>query len=509
MKKLGSGDSENMIWDYRSSIREEYAYFNGRRDKFKKGIVDHQSKNQEIFLLSHLNEIFYLEDILLLHVISREIDGIEEKIIETKRFNRILFEESNIIWDKDRHNFLFGAISFYSEDFPLAIEFWEEVKYFRNYVLIARYNIALAKGALGRVNEFYEDLFKLSLDLEDECPEDVKVLINWVDSKLKQSKRDIKDYMEREDVKINTTIRSAGGKLNSRELKVPFYKSNYKWTEEPSFRIWNPLPNVPKVFQHYTIKFNKEILKASETPLKKSETPKSNSGSESQHGELNNIANRPNVPNISLDIQPPVPTKESVNEVEKKKITKGKAPSQLDMEPENMATVKIPLGKKMKGQTDVFWAQDNLDNAVFRNGDLIPHAKDKSDWVKANEEGQPAWCYYKNDESIGKEEGRLYNWYAVNDERGLAPHGWRIADAQDWSNLITFFGDKEKLAASKGWNLGSRRKETGTFSISPNHAWWTSSEGRLNGYAYEMRTDKMIRESYPRGMGFPVLCIKE
>lgn len=88
--------------------------------------------------------------------------------------------------------------------------------------MIARYNIAMAKGALGRVNEFYEDLFTLSLDLEDECPEDVKVLINWVDFYLKGSKRDIKDYMEREDVKINTTIRSAEGELDSRETKVPF-----------------------------------------------------------------------------------------------------------------------------------------------------------------------------------------------------------------------------------------------------------------------------------------------
>lgn len=515
-RKMSNLSNENVaaiLFDYKESVKEEFAYFNSKRELFLNGKVNTASKRQELEALNQLNEIFYFEDILLLHILAKELDGKGNQIIETKGFNKILFEESNNTWHKDCHNFFYGAISFYSAEYSAAIDFWSNVKFFRNYSLIARYNIAMAKGALGRVNEFYEDLFTLSLDLEDECPEDVKVLINWVDFYLKGSKRDIKDYMEREDVKINTTIRSAEGELDSRETKVPFYKSNYKWTEESSFGIWNALPNVPKVFQLYTTKFNKEILKASETPLKKSETLKSNSGTESHRGEIDNIVNRPNVPNITSDIKLAVPAKGSVSEHEKKKITEVKAKSKSDTEPVNMVTVKIPLGKKMKGKTDVFWAQDNLDIAVFRNGDLIPQAKDKSDWAKANEEGQAAWCYYKNDESIGKVEGRLYNWYAVNDERGLAPHGWRIADAQDWSNLITFFGDeevaKEKLAASKGWNLGSRRKETGTFSVSPNHAWWTSSEGRLNGYAYEMRTDKMIRESYPRGMGFPVLCIKE
>ncbi len=514
-RKLGNLSNENIadtLFDYQESVKEDFAYFNCKRELFIKGKVHSISKKQEQVALGYLNEIFYLEDLVLLNLISTKSTDFTSQLTQAK-FNRVLFDGAMDRWDVDRYNFFYGSISFYSADYSAAIDFWSKVKFEKKWSLIARYNVAMAKGALGKVNEYYEDLFLLSLDLADECPDDVKVLINWVGSELRQSKRDIKDLMEREDVKMNMTIRLGDGKINSKELKVPFYKSNYYWTGEPTFKIWNPLPKVPKVFQHYTTKFNKEILKASETPLKKSETPKSNSGTESHRGEIDNIVNRPNVPNITSDIKLSVPAKGSVSEHEKKKITEVKAKSKSDTEPVNMVTVKIPLGKKMKGQTDVFWAQDNLDIAVFRNGDLIPQAKDKSDWAKANEEGQAAWCYYKNDESIGKEEGRLYNWYAVNDERGLAPHGWRIADAQDWSNLITFFGDeevaKEKLAASKGWNLGSRRKETGTFSVSPNHAWWTSSEGRLNGYAYEMRTDKMIRESYPRGMGFPVLCIKE
>ena len=69
---------------------------------------------------------------------------------------------------------------------------------------------------------------------------------------------------------------------------------------------------------------------------------------------------------------------------------------------------------------------ENVNLSVFRNGDPIPEAKTIDEWLKAGEEGKPAWCYYDNDPTNGKKYGKLYNWYAVNDSRQLAPDGWHI-----------------------------------------------------------------------------------
>lgn len=72
------------------------------------------------------------------------------------------------------------------------------------------------------------------------------------------------------------------------------------------------------------------------------------------------------------------------------------------------------------------WMSQNLTVTKFRNGDPIPEAITKDEWEKAGDNSQPAFCYYNNDPSTAKIHGVLYNWYAVNDTRGLAPEGWRV-----------------------------------------------------------------------------------
>lgn len=72
------------------------------------------------------------------------------------------------------------------------------------------------------------------------------------------------------------------------------------------------------------------------------------------------------------------------------------------------------------------WMRTNLAVTKFANGDNIPHAESAEEWRKAAKSKSPAWCYYKNDPSTVKEYGVLYNYYAVNDRRGLAPRGWRV-----------------------------------------------------------------------------------
>jgi uncharacterized protein (TIGR02145 family) len=81
------------------------------------------------------------------------------------------------------------------------------------------------------------------------------------------------------------------------------------------------------------------------------------------------------------------------------------------------------------------WMTKNLDVSTFRNGEIIPEAKTNIEWEAAGDNKQPAWCYYDNNPANGTKYGKLYNWYAVNDPRGLAPDGWHVPTDQEWYEL--------------------------------------------------------------------------
>ncbi len=101
------------------------------------------------------------------------------------------------------------------------------------------------------------------------------------------------------------------------------------------------------------------------------------------------------------------------------------------------------------------WMAKNLDVDKFRNGDRIPQAKTNEDWKKAGENQEPAWCYYDNDREYGKKYGKLYNWYAVSDPRGLAPKGWHVPTDEEWLKLTDYLGGDKvagtKMKSTSGW----------------------------------------------------------
>ncbi len=80
------------------------------------------------------------------------------------------------------------------------------------------------------------------------------------------------------------------------------------------------------------------------------------------------------------------------------------------------------------------WCSKNLDVSTYRNGDVIPHVTDPTAWANLT---TGAWCWYNNDSAnYAVTYGRLYNWYAVNDPRGLAPQGWHVPTHSDWNKLV-------------------------------------------------------------------------
>lgn len=95
------------------------------------------------------------------------------------------------------------------------------------------------------------------------------------------------------------------------------------------------------------------------------------------------------------------------------------------------------------------WKSKNLDVTSFRNGDPITEVKSNEEWRRAAENKLPVYCYY-NFNSNNSQFGKLYNWYAVIDARGLAPLGYHIPTEVEWKILIdNLGGDSEGYSILK------------------------------------------------------------
>ncbi len=186
------------------------------------------------------------------------------------------------------------------------------------------------------------------------------------------------------------------------------------------------------------------------------------------------------------------------------------------------------------------WMLKNLNVDHYRNGDSIPHITDPSKW--AQELG--TWCYYNNDPSIGVINGKLYNWYAVNDPRGLAPVGWDVPTDSEWKVLVIYLGMSKTEADSlgeRGNDEGGKMKEIGEehwknpnigatntsgFSALPSGIcdnyqsatflgyygfWWTSTDYHTD-FAWRRvlgnYSTKVFRTGQGKFNGLSVRCIK-
>ena len=99
-----------------------------------------------------------------------------------------------------------------------------------------------------------------------------------------------------------------------------------------------------------------------------------------------------------------------------------------DIDGNNYSTIQI---------CNQIWTQSNFNVSRYRNGDLIPQITNASEWANTT---TGAWCYYQNNTLNGPVFGKLYNWYAVNDPRGLAPLGWHIPTNAEWTTLTDCLG---------------------------------------------------------------------
>jgi uncharacterized protein (TIGR02145 family) len=113
------------------------------------------------------------------------------------------------------------------------------------------------------------------------------------------------------------------------------------------------------------------------------------------------------------------------------------------------------------------WMASNLDVSTYNNGDPIYHVTDPGEWGSLT---FGAYCYYNNDSTTyAATYGKLYNWYAVNDPRGLAPVGWHIATYFEWKAA----GECHGFVSESGITL----KEAGTLHWTPPNTGATNSSG--------------------------------
>ena len=190
------------------------------------------------------------------------------------------------------------------------------------------------------------------------------------------------------------------------------------------------------------------------------------------------------------------------------------------------------------------WFSENLKTTRFRNNQNISNIIDKESWKDLEEAGM---CYYDNNESNGSTNGILYNWYAVNDSRGLCPSGWHVPTDEEWQDLERALGmnedeilrmsfrsdelgiaDKLKPGGISGFNSlnsGFRHSDSGKFKeLDKSAYYWTSTSsndirnGRYSNAYHRIINDKSNgisrstgtwSTSESKGHGLSVRCVND
>ena len=172
----------------------------------------------------------------------------------------------------------------------------------------------------------------------------------------------------------------------------------------------------------------------------------------------------------------------------------------------------------------------NLVVVTYRNGDVIPQVTDQTAWASLT---TGAWCHYNNDPANDTIYGKLYNWYAVNDPRGLAPQGWHIPTDAEWTTLSTLLGGtsvaggKMKTTGTSLWLSnteatnssgfaglpGGIRNDDGSFSSLGYEGYWLSStqasstDALFRSLSYD--NGLLNRYNYYKKGGFSVRCLRD
>ncbi len=181
----------------------------------------------------------------------------------------------------------------------------------------------------------------------------------------------------------------------------------------------------------------------------------------------------------------------------------------------------------------------NLDVDKYQNGDPIPQVTSAA-WDTLT---TGAYCYYDNDSTTyAAVYGKLYNWYAVNDPRGLAPKGWHVPTNAEWTTLASCLGGVTQAGGKMKFTTGYKSQHpeywqppntgatnTSRFSALPGGwraygvfnnvgfigSWWSSTEAPSDSskalcvslYSLSSWIDVTRNGPKTKASGFSVRCI--
>lgn len=163
------------------------------------------------------------------------------------------------------------------------------------------------------------------------------------------------------------------------------------------------------------------------------------------------------------------------------------------------------------------WTKKNLRVFKFRNGDIIPIVQDNDEWAKME---TAAMCINPNNGEC------YYNWYAVNDPRGLAPKGFHIPSNEEWEKLVNKYGGEylagENLKSSKKWDgdnssgfsglpAGFRYNDGFFLNLGGYGYWWSSSPNGGDAFFRALGSggSSVNRNDLGPRYGFSVRLIKD
>ena len=197
---------------------------------------------------------------------------------------------------------------------------------------------------------------------------------------------------------------------------------------------------------------------------------------------------------------------------------------------------------------DQWWMAENLRVTHYRSGEAIPNVTDNTEWSNLT---TGAYCAYDNDNDNIDTYGLLYNCYAVDDSRNIAPKGWHVPTDEDFTTLENYLianglnwdgtadGNKigKALAAKTGWNgsagtgdvgndmpgnntsgfsalpAGYRSGGNGTFvGLGSFARWWSSTEydaesSGIRGLNYNSQGTG--RNYHDKHFGFSLRLVKD
>jgi len=173
------------------------------------------------------------------------------------------------------------------------------------------------------------------------------------------------------------------------------------------------------------------------------------------------------------------------------------------------------------------WFAENLRTTDYVNGDAIPNIQNGSEWTSAS---YGAWVEYQNSASNGATYGKLYNWYAVDDARGLCPSGWHVPTDDEFTVLTDILGGtqyageamKSSPTDSPAWDgtntsgfsglAGGYRNYVGDFHNGGDHGYfWSASAYGTGAWVRGLYggSTEVGRGLNSRRYGFSVRCVRD